>query len=213
MKQRTVKTSAQLAAMVLDVAARANRGQQVVVVLRSKGGCGPVMTALRVAAALDVPQGWTAVELAWLFQGSGLKPAGDGPTGAPLRAPHHTCSTAGLMGGGGAQLRPGEISLAHGGVLLLDETGEFLPSVLAEVASALSGGEVAHGWGGGRSARERVTFPARPRVVVLTEDTERNGRDRAWWPERLEALVTDEYTLEASPEALAEACYALDELR
>lgn len=63
---------------------------------------------------------------------------------APFRAPHHTCSLAGLTGtvSQGWKLRPGELSLAHGGVLLLDEAQEFKREAIEAVASAARLGRV-----------------------------------------------------------------------
>lgn len=79
-----------------------------------------------------------------------------------FRAPHHTCSLVGLLGGG-RPVRPGEVSLAHGGVLLLDELPEFKGSVIEHVAHALADGEVTI-----VTARETKRFAARPRSVIAT---------------------------------------------
>ncbi len=61
--------------------------------------------------------------------------------GGPLRAPHHTVSNAGMMGG---KRHPGEVSLANGGTLYLDDMPEFMRPVLAGVAVAFDCKEVAH---------------------------------------------------------------------
>ena len=78
----------------------------------------------------------------------------------PFRAPHHTCSEAGLVGGG-SPVRPGEVSLAHGGVLLLDEVTEFRRSVLESLGRVLRGGEALL-----RCVGSPARFPARPVVVA-----------------------------------------------
>lgn len=75
----------------------------------------------------------------------------------PFRAPHHTASEAALIGGG-ARPRPGEVSLAHRGVLYLDEVTEFRRESLRELARVVRRG---------RSEVRRATFPARPYSVVL----------------------------------------------
>jgi len=74
----------------------------------------------------------------------------------PLRAPHHGASPVSLIGGGSSWLRPGEISLAHNGVLFLDEMGEFAAPVLDALRQPLEEGVVRV-----CRARASVTFPAR----------------------------------------------------
>lgn len=73
----------------------------------------------------------------------------------PFRAPHHTISHAGLVGGGSA-IRPGEVSLAHRGVLFLDEFPEFSTNALESMREPLESGAVTIS-----RARGSVTFPAR----------------------------------------------------
>lgn len=80
----------------------------------------------------------------------------------PFRAPHHTTTRAGLVGGGGA-LRPGEATLAHLGVLFLDELPEFAPGALDALREPLEDGAVTVVRGYGR----RV-YPARFQLVAAT---------------------------------------------
>jgi magnesium chelatase family protein len=80
---------------------------------------------------------------------------------APLQAPHHTASTAALVGGGSFLARPGSISLAHHGVLFLDEAPEFSPRALDALRQPLETGQVVLHRGGGA-----VSYPARFQLVL-----------------------------------------------
>ena len=80
---------------------------------------------------------------------------------APLQAPHHTASVAALVGGGSHLARPGAISLAHHGVLFLDEASEFCPRALDALRQPLEKGYVVLHRGGGA-----VRYPARFQLVL-----------------------------------------------
>ena len=92
-------------------------------------GCGKTMLAARVPSILPRMSFEEAIEVTRIHSVAGLRPPGAGLMGArPFRAPHHSITTAGMLGS--ARLRPGEASLAHHGVLFLDELPEFQRSVL-----------------------------------------------------------------------------------
>jgi magnesium chelatase family protein len=95
-------------------------------------GTGKTMLARRLLGLLPEPSNELAQCIATIADVSG-----HGLVGVrPFRAPHHTCGDAGLFGGGDP-VRPGEVTLAHGGILLLDELLEFRLATLQKLASAL----------------------------------------------------------------------------
>lgn len=102
-----------------------------------------------------------AVQLTAIHSVAGLVDPAEGVVATrPFRAPHHSVSDAGLVGGGDVP-RPGEVSLAHHGVLFLDELAEFRRSALETLRGPLEDGRVCIA-----RARARAWFPARPLVVA-----------------------------------------------
>jgi magnesium chelatase family protein len=140
-----------LARRALEIAAAGGHNALLV----GPPGAGKTMMARRLAGILPPLTQDEAVEVTTVHSVAGLIPAGAGLlTARPFRAPHHTISDVALVGGGTIP-RPGEISLAHHGVLFLDEMPEFSRHVLEVLRQPLEEGTVRIA----RAART-ATFPA-----------------------------------------------------
>jgi len=111
-------------------------------------GAGKSLAASRLPSILPPLGDTEALEVARIASATG-RLAGGLPAGRPFRAPHHTISAAGLIGGG-TPPQPGEITLSHRGVLFLDELCEFRRDVLEALRAPLETGEVAIARVGGR---------------------------------------------------------------
>jgi magnesium chelatase family protein len=123
-------------------------------------GAGKTMLARRVPGLLPALRPAEALEVTAIHSVAGaLGQIGSLHHARPFRAPHHTVSEVGLVGGGEGP-RPGEVSLAHNGVLFLDELAEFRRSALEALRQPLEDGIVTVS-----RAQAKVTFPARPLVV------------------------------------------------
>jgi magnesium chelatase family protein len=138
---------------VLEVAAAG--GHHLLLV--GSPGSGKSMLAERLPGLLpDLPRA-VALEVTRIQSAAGLSlPLHGLIERPPFRAPHHGVSAVAMIGGGSGWMRPGEISLAHGGVLFLDEMGEFATAVLDALRQPLEEGQVRVS-----RARGSTTFPAR----------------------------------------------------
>ncbi len=106
-------------------------------------GSGKTMLAQRLPGLLPELTRDEALEVGLVRSAAGLPlPVGSLMRRPPFRAPHHGASAVSLVGGGTAAMRPGEISLAHRGVLFLDEMGEFPAAVLDALRQPLEDGVV-----------------------------------------------------------------------
>lgn len=118
-------------------------------------GTGKSMLASRLPGILPGLEDAAAMEVASVHSVAGLPIRSGGWREPPFRSPHHTASAVALVGGGSSP-RPGEISLAHRGVLFLDELPEFERRVLEVLREPMETGEISIS----RAARQ-VNFPAR----------------------------------------------------
>jgi len=123
-------------------------------------GAGKSMLAQRLPSILPPLNPRELLDVSMIQSIAGELAGGALSDRRPFRAPHHSASMAALVGGG-LKVRPGEVSMAHNGVLFLDELPEFTPSVLDSLRQPLEAGETVIA-----RANSRVTFPARFQLIA-----------------------------------------------
>jgi magnesium chelatase family protein len=123
-------------------------------------GAGKSMLAARLPSILPPLAPSELLEVSMVASVAGAIEGGALTAQRPFRQPHHSASMAAMVGGG-LRARPGEVSLAHLGVLFLDEFPEFQPQVLDSLRQPIETGEVAIA-----RANHRITYPARFQLVA-----------------------------------------------
>lgn len=129
-------------------------------------GAGKTMLAERLPGLLPPLEREAALEVTAVHSVAGtLRPTPGGGTPLltvpPFQSPHHTASVPAIVGGGSSYVRPGAASLAHRGVLFLDEAPEFAPAVLDALREPLESGEISIS-----RLASHVRFPARFQLVL-----------------------------------------------
>ena len=123
-------------------------------------GAGKSMLAARLPSILPPLSPRELLEVSMIHSVAGLLAGGELTDRRPFRAPHHSASMAALTGGG-FYAKPGEVSLAHHGVLFLDELPEFSMQALDSLRQPIETGEVSVS-----RANARVTYPARFQLIA-----------------------------------------------
>ncbi|WP_426573175.1 YifB family Mg chelatase-like AAA ATPase [Aquihabitans sp. McL0605] len=123
-------------------------------------GAGKTMLASRLPGLLPELDRTSAMEVSRIHSAAGQSLSGGLIRRPPLRAPHHSATLVALIGGGTDAMRPGEVSLAHAGVLFLDELAEFPPTVLDALRQPLEEGVI-------RVSRARFSAKLPARVLLV----------------------------------------------
>ena len=123
-------------------------------------GSGKSMLAARIAGILPDLSPAELLEVSMISSIAGELAEGKLSSQRPFRSPHHSASMAAMVGGG-VKARPGEVSLAHNGILFLDEFPEFSPQVLDSLRQPIESGETIIA-----RANHRITYPSRVQVIA-----------------------------------------------
>ncbi|MBE7733503.1 YifB family Mg chelatase-like AAA ATPase [Devosia faecipullorum] len=145
-----------LARRALEVAASGGHNMLMV----GPPGAGKSMLAARLPSILPPLGPRELLDVSMIQSVAGELAGGAISDRRPFRAPHHSASMAALVGGG-LKVRPGEVSMAHNGVLFLDELPEFSPSVLDSLRQPLESGEIVIA-----RANARISYPSRFQLIA-----------------------------------------------
>ena len=146
----------QVARRALEVAAAGGHNMLMI----GPPGAGKSMLAARLPSILPPLNPRELLDVSMIQSIAGELAGGAISDRRPFRAPHHSASMAALVGGG-LRVRPGEVSLAHNGVLFLDELPEFSPQVLDSLRQPLESGETVIA-----RANARVSYPSRVQLIA-----------------------------------------------
>lgn len=146
----------ELARRALEIAAAGSHNLLMI----GPPGAGKSMLAQRLPSILPPLSPREMLDVSLIASIAGTLRNGELSDRRPFRAPHHSASMAALVGGG-HNARPGEVSLAHNGVLFLDELPEFQPQVLDSLRQPLEAGETIIA-----RANAKVTYPARVQLIA-----------------------------------------------
>ena len=146
----------ELAKRALEIAAAGGHN----LLMTGPPGAGKSMLASRLPSILPPLSPRELLEVSMVASIGGELVGGKLTDRRPFRSPHHSASMAAMVGGG-LRVKPGEVSLAHHGVLFLDELPEFTPQVLDSLRQPLESGEAIIA-----RANHRVTYPARFQLIA-----------------------------------------------